>query len=99
MAPLANTKIIIVGGTAGIGLGVAQAAHAEGAHVVVASSKPARVAAAVATLGAGPRVQGEVLDASDEAAIKALFEKVGKFDHLVWTVRAPCRLLSDEQFG
>ena len=41
-----NKRIVILGGTSGIGLAVAQAAAAQGARVVVASSTQDRVAEA-----------------------------------------------------
>jgi uncharacterized protein YbjT (DUF2867 family) len=87
MAPLANQKVLVVGGTSGIGFAVAKAALAEGAHVVISSSNPDKVAAAAKRLGAGDRVTAEVLDVGDEAGIKALFVKLGRVDHVVTTVR------------
>jgi NAD(P)-dependent dehydrogenase (short-subunit alcohol dehydrogenase family) len=89
MAPLTNKKIVVVGGSSGIGFAVAKAALAEGASVVVCSSSQDKVNAAAQRLGAGLRVAAEVLNITDEADVKALFEKIGKFDHLVITVRRP----------
>ena len=43
MASLAGSRILVIGGTSGIGLGVARAAMAEGAQVTVASSNQDRV--------------------------------------------------------
>lgn len=80
---LQNRKIIILGGTSGIGLAVAKAAAAEGARIVVASSNPARVADALATLGGS--AGGQSLDLTDEKSVKAFFEETGPFDHLVYT--------------
>jgi len=74
-----------MGGTSGIGFGVAKAALAEGASVVVCSSKESKVINALERLVGGERAAGEILDVSDEAAVKAFFEKTGKFDHLVYT--------------
>ena len=53
MATLAGSRVLVIGGTSGIGLGVARAALAEGAAVTVASSNPSRVDSAVARLGGG----------------------------------------------
>jgi NAD(P)-dependent dehydrogenase (short-subunit alcohol dehydrogenase family) len=80
---LNTQRIIILGGTSGIGLAVAQAAAAEGAQVVVVSSTASRLQAALATLPAG--AQGETVDLLDEAAVRAFFARMGPFDHLVYT--------------
>jgi NAD(P)-dependent dehydrogenase (short-subunit alcohol dehydrogenase family) len=86
MAPLTGTRILVIGGTSGIGHGVAKAALAEGATVIVASSSATKVASAKERLGGGERVLGEVVDVSKEDDVKALFERVGSVDHLVYTV-------------
>jgi NAD(P)-dependent dehydrogenase (short-subunit alcohol dehydrogenase family) len=80
---LKNKRVVILGGTSGIGLAVAQAAAAEGAQVVVVSSQAAKVDTAMALLGQD--CAGFVADLSSEGAITTLFEKVGPFDHLVFT--------------
>ena len=80
---LAGQRVVVIGGTSGIGRAVAEAALADGAQVVVASSKAANVEAAAARLGAGAR--GVVVDVKDEASIAALFETLGSLDHLVFT--------------
>jgi NAD(P)-dependent dehydrogenase (short-subunit alcohol dehydrogenase family) len=86
MAPLIDKKVVIIGGTSGIGFAVAKAVLAEGGHVVIGSSSNDKVAAVAKRLGAGKRVTAEVVDIASEESVKALFEKVGKFDHLVITV-------------
>ena len=80
---LRDRRVLILGGTSGIGLAVAQAVAAEAAQVVIVSSQPAKVDAAIALLG--QNCAGFVADLSSEQAIAALFEKVGPFDHLVFT--------------
>lgn len=80
---LRNRKVVICGGTSGIGLAVAHAALEQGATVIVSSSRHDKVEAAVAELGAG--AAGRVADLSDAAAIKSLFAGIGEFDHLVYT--------------
>jgi NAD(P)-dependent dehydrogenase (short-subunit alcohol dehydrogenase family) len=76
-------RVVILGGSSGIGLAVAERAAAEGADIVIASSNPKRVQNAVTTLG--ERAQGHMVDLSDEQAIKALFANIGDVDHLVFT--------------
>jgi NAD(P)-dependent dehydrogenase (short-subunit alcohol dehydrogenase family) len=83
MATLKDKRVVIVGGASGIGLAVARAALAEGAKVVVASSRPENVAAAAAGLGQG--AQGLVVDVTKEADVAACFERLGPFDHLAFT--------------
>jgi NAD(P)-dependent dehydrogenase (short-subunit alcohol dehydrogenase family) len=86
MASLKNTKIIIIGGSTGLGFAVAQAALSDGAKVTICSSNGTRLKSAVAALGGGDRLTAEVLDVTKEADIKSFFEKSGTFDHLVHTV-------------
>src|SRR3954467_14667318 len=80
---LNDKRIIIFGGTSGIGLAVAQAAAAEGSRVMIASSNSARVAEALATLP--PGAEDRTVDLTNEAAIKAFFSAASDFDHLVYT--------------
>ena len=80
---LAGKKVIVLGGSSGIGYAVAEYALAEGARVVIGSSHAGRVDAAVAALGT--KAEGNALDLTDEAAIEAFFNGVGSFDHLVFT--------------
>lgn len=80
---LNKKQIIVLGGTSGIGLAVAQAAAAEGARIVIASSNSARVSAALATMPRG--AEGQTLDLTDGTAVEAFFGAAGPFDHLVYT--------------
>jgi len=78
-----NKRIVVLGGTAGIGLAVAVRAAREGARVVVVSHDPARVERAVARIPGG---QGRAVDLRSEAAVRALFDELGgPIDHLVYT--------------
>jgi len=76
-------RVVVLGGSSGIGLATAQAAAAAGASVVIASSRQARIDAALAELPAGS--EGYALDLGDAGAIEALFGRLGSFDHLVYT--------------
>ena len=87
---LDGRKVIVLGGSSGIGYAVAEYALAEGAHVVIGSSHAGRVEAAVAALGSN--AEGHVLDLTDEPAIEALFSAAGGFDHLVFTAGDSLRL-------
>ena len=80
---LSGTKIVIIGGTSGIGRAVAARCAALGADVVVASSTQAKVDAARGELPVG--VVATVVDVTDEREVAAFFEGVGTLHHLVYT--------------
>ncbi|HEX4741081.1 MAG TPA: SDR family oxidoreductase [Caulobacteraceae bacterium] len=91
---LKNQRIVVLGGTSGIGLAVARAAVEEGAAVVVGSSSQARVDAALAVLG--KTAEGRAVDLADPAATRAFFERTGPFEHLVYTAGDSIQLLGLE---
>src|SRR4030067_386604 len=80
-----NKKIVIVGGSSGIGYAVAQKALDAGAQVVIASRSDKKLNAAAKQLG--ERVQTEVVDASDDQSVADFFRRVGHFDHLAVTIK------------
>ena len=80
---LKRKRVLILGGTSGIGLAVAKATKTEGSDVVVVSSEQSRVDSALTLLGEG--AEGYVTNLSDETAVETLFGKMGPFDHLVYT--------------
>lgn len=80
---LRGQRVVVVGGTTGIGFAVAEGAARDGAAVVVASRRRAKVDAAVRRLPEG--AEGHVLDVTDETAVRDFFATVGAFDHLVYT--------------
>lgn len=87
MATLKGKKVIVVGGSSGIGLGVAAAALESGAEVVIVGRSPDKLQAAEKTL-TGP-VQSVSADMTKEADIARLFDEIGAFDHLVSTAGTP----------
>lgn len=78
-----DQHLLIVGGTSGIGLALAEAAVDEGARVTIAGRDAGRLEEAVLAIGGD--VRGESVDVSDEDSIKALFARVGPIDHLIAT--------------
>jgi len=80
---LSLKRIVVLGGSSGIGLAVAQQVVAGGARAIIASSNPDRVKQAVATLGG--KAEGHTLDLSNERDIENFFQGIGDFDHLVFT--------------
>ncbi|HTO54298.1 MAG TPA: SDR family oxidoreductase [Myxococcota bacterium] len=83
MSSLAGQRVVVIGGSSGIGFAVAERAVREGAQVHLGSSSAVRVEAAVKRLGAA--ASGAAVDAKDEASVAAFFEQGGPLDHLVFT--------------
>lgn len=85
MAQLMGKKIIVVGGSSGIGFGVAEAALENGASVVIAGRSSQKLQAAEQALNAGDRLTSVVADMTNEADVARMFDDIGAFDHLVAT--------------
>jgi len=83
VSSLEGQRVVVIGGSSGIGFAVAERAIREGAQVVVGSSSAVRVEEAVKRLGSS--ASGSAVDVKDEASVAAFFEKAGSFDHLVFT--------------
>ncbi len=79
--PKANEHIVVVGGTSGIGLALARAAHALGCKLTVTGRGAERVAEAAKSIG--PGVIGSHLDLGDAGSIAAALEDGPSIDHLV----------------
>jgi NAD(P)-dependent dehydrogenase (short-subunit alcohol dehydrogenase family) len=79
---LDGKRVLVIGGSSGIGFAVAKAALEDGARVTIASSSAEKVRAAVARLGGG---EGVPLDVADEAAVAAFFAASGGLDHIAFT--------------
>lgn len=86
-------KVLIIGGSSGIGLASAQRAHGLGMDVLIASRSRDRLQAAVRKVG--QRCQGRVLDIVDEQAVEAFFASTAAFEHLVISAGQP----RDGRFG
>jgi NAD(P)-dependent dehydrogenase (short-subunit alcohol dehydrogenase family) len=84
---LQDKRVVVIGGTAGLGLATAHAVVEAGGQVVVVSSQESRVSEVVAELPSGSR--GETVDVREEKEVEALFDRIGPFDHLVYTAGEP----------
>jgi NAD(P)-dependent dehydrogenase (short-subunit alcohol dehydrogenase family) len=73
---LSGQRVVVVGGTSGMGLATVRAAAAQGAVVIAAGRRS--VAAREPIDGV---LQAEV-DVTDETSVRALFDGVGTLDHL-----------------
>ena len=80
---LESERVLIIGGTSGMGWATARAAAAEGAQVIVASSRRDSVDNALRRLPSGSA--GFVADMNDPGAAQRLITEVGDLDHLVYT--------------
>jgi NAD(P)-dependent dehydrogenase (short-subunit alcohol dehydrogenase family) len=89
MATLVGKKVVIVGGSSGIGLGVAASAVERGAQVVLVGRSHQKLQAAERKLATADRVRACVADTTQEADILRLFNELGAFDHLVSTAGGP----------
>jgi NAD(P)-dependent dehydrogenase (short-subunit alcohol dehydrogenase family) len=88
---ISGSRVLIVGGTSGIGLAVAAAVADRGATPIVASRRPASVETALAGLPAA--AEGATVDLTDDASIAALLAQHGPFDHLAYTAGEPLELV------
>jgi NAD(P)-dependent dehydrogenase (short-subunit alcohol dehydrogenase family) len=78
---LSGKKVVVVGGSSGIGLSAAKLAKAEGADVVIASRNAEKLNAAAAKLGA----KAISTDITNDDSVTALFRACGQVDHVVVT--------------
>lgn len=77
---LDGQRIVLIGGSSGIGLATAMAAISRGAHVVIAGRSTERLERARRALGGA--AEAFRLDATEEASVDAFFRHIEAFDHL-----------------
>lgn len=83
MENLKGKKVVIIGGSSGIGLATAKLAASKGANIIIVSSKQERIDLALQEIKS--ESIGYPIDVTDEMQLKNLFEKIGLFDHLIFT--------------
>jgi NAD(P)-dependent dehydrogenase (short-subunit alcohol dehydrogenase family) len=76
---MAGQRVVVVGGTSGMGLATVRATAALGAEVVAAGRRPLAQRESIAA------VKQLEVDVTDEASVQALFEGVGELAHLLVT--------------
>ena len=77
---LKGKKIVVIGGSSGIGKAVSQLAFDQGAQVVLTSRDALRAEQVAAEIG--NTVTGSKLDINDENQIKAFFSSISAIDHI-----------------
>ncbi|PLT32152.1 SDR family oxidoreductase [Bacillus sp. V5-8f] len=80
---LVGKRVVVIGGTSGIGLATAKAFLEKSAQVIIASRSTEKLSEAKKALG--ENVEGYELDFRSEENVSGFFSKVGNFDHLVVT--------------
>lgn len=84
---LLSQKVVVIGGSSGIGLEVARRARSEGADVIIAGRNADRLRQAVDDLGA---VSSSAFDAFDAEALRRFFRELPQpVDHVMVTAGAP----------
>jgi NAD(P)-dependent dehydrogenase (short-subunit alcohol dehydrogenase family) len=78
---LSGKKVVVVGGSSGIGFATAELAKREGADVIIASHNLDRLNAAAAKLG----VKAIQADVTSDDSVESLFRTCGPVDHVVVT--------------
>ncbi len=84
MNKLDNKHLVIIGGSSGIGLRIAEIAASKKAKLTIAGRNPHRLAAAKAQLTAhGGEVNTLEVDAHDATSLTHFFNQIDSLDHLV----------------
>jgi NAD(P)-dependent dehydrogenase (short-subunit alcohol dehydrogenase family) len=84
---LQGQTVVVIGGSAGIGLETARRARAEGADVILAGRNRERLQRAAAEVGV---TDTATLDANDTAAVEAFFDQLdAPIDHVLVTAGGP----------
>jgi NAD(P)-dependent dehydrogenase (short-subunit alcohol dehydrogenase family) len=76
-----NQRVVVMGGTSGIGLATAEAARALGAEVIVTGRDEQKLRDSIAGLGDGGN--GFRVDAGERDQLERFFAGIGRVDHLV----------------
>jgi NAD(P)-dependent dehydrogenase (short-subunit alcohol dehydrogenase family) len=79
---LLGQTVVVIGGSAGIGLETARRARAEGADVILTARSPERLQGAAKEVGA---LRSSVFDASDPASVERFFRDVPLRSTMCWS--------------
>lgn len=78
-------RILIAGGSSGMGLALAQRLLQAGDKVTIVGRDPARLQRARDDLGSPPLLRTVAADITSEGEVRALFSETGPLDHIVCT--------------
>lgn len=87
---LSGSRVVLLGGTGGVGIGLVRALIENDAIIVISSSREAKVKEVITSLQSEypeARISGHVCNLASqdvEANIEALFKQVGEIDHIVY---------------
>jgi NAD(P)-dependent dehydrogenase (short-subunit alcohol dehydrogenase family) len=82
---LVGQTVVVIGGSAGIGLETARRARAEGATLILTGRNPERLEQAASELGAS----SQAFDATDPALLERFFRDLPAIDHVMVTAGRP----------
>lgn len=89
-----GASVVVIGGSSGIGLASAEAAHAAGASVTIVGRSQEKLE--YARTETGNETSAFPLDVTDRAAVEALFSRVERMDHLLVSAAATTSTRIDE---
>jgi NAD(P)-dependent dehydrogenase (short-subunit alcohol dehydrogenase family) len=90
ISKLSNSRVLLLGGTGGVGISLTRALLENGAIVILSSSREAKIKNVISSLRSeypDAKISGHACDlasADVEANIEVLFEQVGDIDHIVY---------------
>jgi NAD(P)-dependent dehydrogenase (short-subunit alcohol dehydrogenase family) len=85
LAGMTTTRVLIIGGSSGMGLALAELLLADGAQVTIAGRSADRLAAAVKQLDQPERLRASQVDIAAEDQLRQLLADAGHLDHIVVT--------------
>src|SRR4051812_48360035 len=83
---LLGQTVVVIGGSAGIGLETARRARAEGADVILTGRDPERLEAAAREVGA---VSTSAFDATEPDGLERFFDGLSTIDHVLLSGSGP----------
>jgi len=78
-------RILVIGGSSGMGLSLTEKLLSEGGEVVIAYRDPQKLDIAKNQLVG--KISTYQLDASDEESVIRFFKEIGEFDYLISTIK------------
>jgi NAD(P)-dependent dehydrogenase (short-subunit alcohol dehydrogenase family) len=77
---LEGKRVVVVGGSSGMGLSIAEGAREMGAEVIIASRSIEKLEQAASRIGPGTQI--ETVDTTSEDGVAEMFRRLGRIDHL-----------------